>query len=284
MKSFRSSRAPAAPPRRRPRCATPGRRCQHLETVPLDLAFTDSAGRAVKLGDYFGGSGRSSSRSSTTGARCSAPERPRRAPRRRKARRNYDLVTVSMTRRSRRREAPATSGARRRRLQTTRSWPFLTGSRRESDALGRGGLRLQLPSAVRRSPTPRWSSPLSRAALPTSTASPSPGPRLALAEAGAGSGVSFERILLTCFRYDPAAGATTCSSSASSTGPRSSSSPSGLLFVLWRLELRGRAIRRSGSAGRQLNTGKIAGEALAALSGCRAGLDDRRERRPPPTS
>ncbi|MFI4946787.1 MAG: SCO family protein, partial [Burkholderiales bacterium] len=47
----------AAPP---PRPATPGVLQevgfdQHLgETVPLDLAFTDEAGRSVKLADYFG--------------------------------------------------------------------------------------------------------------------------------------------------------------------------------------------------------------------------------------
>ena len=43
------------------------------QTLPLDLPFTDEAGQAVTLGQYFGGSGRSFWRWSITSARCSAP-------------------------------------------------------------------------------------------------------------------------------------------------------------------------------------------------------------------
>ena len=57
LPTLASAQMGAAPP---PQPATPGVLSevgfdQHLgESVPLDLAFTDEAGRAVRLGDYFG--------------------------------------------------------------------------------------------------------------------------------------------------------------------------------------------------------------------------------------
>lgn len=214
--SFRASAAPADPV---PAALQGVDVVENLgATVPLDLAFTDSSGRPVKLGDYFGH--RRPVLLTLVYFRCpmlcslvlnglvaALPRLPWTPGR------DYDLVTVSFDPADR----PSVAGEKRAGYLATLGvkpdaplWPFLTGSAMEVRTLADTlGFKFNTLAAIDQFAHPavvflltadgKVSRYLYGVKLDPRDL------RLALAEAAAGrAGPSLDRVLLSCFRYDPA--------------------------------------------------------------------------------